>query len=445
MEIPVEEAPAFVSDHPLTPKQRRQAIFAATLGNGLEFYDFITFAFFAIQIGHTFFPSESAFLSLMGSLATFFAGFLTRPLGALVLGTYADKVGRKPAMMISMSMMGAGIVLLVLTPGYATIGYAAPVIAVIARMIQGFALGGEVGSATIYMMEGADPHRRAFSMAWQGASQNIAASIGSLVGLLLTYAMTDAELSTYGWRIALALGVAIVPVALWVRSSLPETIDRPDSAMIVDDGVRSYMRPVVCGLIIIGSGTIGTYIFQYMATYGQNTLHLSARLSLAGEFANNAISVVAVLVGAAVSDRKGRKHVMLGPQLLFCALIVPCFLWLTTQRDAVSFIGANLILSYISGYMYGAVYAAISESIPKAVRARAFALVYALPVAILGGSTQLTVTWILHATGNPMSIAWYLTVVSLVGFAAMYALKESAPVKLREGGRSGDIVGLSKA
>jgi MFS family permease len=430
MEIPVEEAPTLVSEHPFTPRQRRQAILAATLGNGLEFYDFITFAFFAIQIGHTFFPSESAFLSLMGSLATFFAGFLTRPLGALVLGSYADKVGRKPAMMISMTMMGAGIILLVLTPGYATIGYAAPVIAVIARMIQGFALGGEVGSATIYMMEGAHPSRRAWSMSWQGASQNIAASVGSLVGLSLTYVLSEAELSLYGWRIALALGVTIVPVALWVRKSLPETLHHADTAVIANDGFRTYLRPIICGLLIIGSGTIATYIFQYMATYGQNTLHLSARISLTGEFANNAISVVAVLVGAAVSDRKGRKHVMLLPQLLFCALIVPCFLWLTTERDAVSFIGANLILSYVSGYMYGAVYAAISESIPKQVRARAFALIYALPVAILGGSTQLVVTWLLEVTQSPMSIAWYLTGVSLIGFFAMLALKESAPIKL---------------
>jgi MFS family permease len=430
MEIPVEEAPPLGPTMHLSLRERRRAILAATLGNGLEFYDFITFAFFAIQIGHTFFPSESAFLSLMGSLATFFAGFLTRPLGALVLGTYADRVGRKPAMMISMSMMGFDIILLVLTPGYATIGYAAPVIAVIARMIQGFALGGEVGSATIYMMESSTPERRGYTMSWQGASQNIAASVGSLVGLGLALVMSDAELSLYGWRIALALGVTIVPVALYVRKTLPETIHHADHAVVEHTGFRSYLRPIVCGLIIIGSGTIGTYIFQYMATYGQNTLHLSTRLSLGGEFANNAISIVAILLGGTVSDRRGRRHVMLVPQLLFCATIVPCFLWLTTERDALSFIGANLILSFLSGYMYGAIYAAISESIPKEVRARVFALVYALPVAILGGSTQLVVTWLLEVTGEPMSIAWYLTGVSLIGFVAMYALKESAPVKL---------------
>lgn len=414
----------------MTPRLRRRAIIAATLGNGLEFYDFITFAFFAIQIGATFFPSESSFLSLMGALATFFAGFLTRPLGAFVLGTYADRVGRKPAMMISMSMMGFGIVLLVLTPGYATIGYAAPVIVVIARMIQGFALGGEVGSATIYMMESADPKRRGFAMSWQGASQNVAASIGSAVGLALALLLSDSELARYGWRLALALGVTIVPIALYVRSSLPETIHHVEDAPLASGSLKSCLRPIICGVAIMGAGTIGNYIFQYMATFGQRTLHLSSTIAMGGEFANNAISIVAVIMGGIVSDRRGRKHVMLVPQALFCAVIVPCFLWLTTQRDAVSFIGANLILSFLSGYMYGAVYAAISESLPKAVRARVFALVYAVPVALLGGSTQLVVTWILEVTGSPMAIAWYLTAVSLIGLAAMIALRESAPCKL---------------
>ncbi|WP_095012801.1 MFS transporter [Tsuneonella mangrovi] len=432
MEIPVEEAPPDGPVDQLTPRQRRQAIVAATLGNGLEFYDFVTFAFFAIQIGHTFFPSESAFLSLMGSLATFGAGFITRPIGAFFLGGYADRHGRKPAMLISMSMMGLGIALLALTPGYAAIGIAAPILAVIARLLQGFALGGEVGSATIYMMESAKDLRRAYTMSWQGTSQNIAATAGAGVGVILSMVMSDAELSAYGWRIALMLGVTIVPVALYIRRTLPETIHQADTAVVDDsEGLRSYLRPVVCGLIIIGSGTIATYIFNYMATYGQDTLGLSSTLSLLGEFANNGIGIVSIMIGGLLSDRFGRKLLMVWPQLLFTILVVPCFLWLTTSRDTTSFIGANLILSFFAAMSSGALYAAISESIPKAVRARAFALVYALPVTFLGGSTQLVVTWILHVTGSAMSIAWYLTVVSLLGLLAMFAMKESAPVKLQ--------------
>lgn len=428
MHAPTKHEPPRVGE--LTPAARRRAVTATILGNGLEFYDFVTFAFFAIQIGRTFFPSESSFLSLMGALATFGAGFITRPIGAHVLGGYADRRGRKPAMLISMTMMGMGILLLALTPGYATIGYAAPVIAVCARLVQGFALGGEVGCATIYMMESAVSLRRGLTISWQGASQNVASSVGALVGLVLSFAMSNSDMATYGWRIALLLGASIVPVALYIRSSLPETIHHADMAPVESIRFGSYARPVVCGFLIIMSGTIATYIFQYMATYGQNSLHLSARVSMAGEFANNAIGILSVLIGGWLSDRYGRRSVSIRPQVLFCLSIVPCFLWLTTARSATSFIGANLILSGVQSFMYGAVYAAISESIPKRVRARVFALVYSIPVALFGGTTQLVVTWLLHVTGNPMAVAWYLTAVACVGLAAMLAMRESAPVKL---------------
>ncbi|MBO0749742.1 MAG: MFS transporter, partial [Porphyrobacter sp.] len=357
MEIPAEEAPPLVAELDLTPGQRRRAVAAATLGNGLEFYDFVTFTFFAIQIGNSFFPSQNHFVSLMASLATFGAGFVTRPIGAHVLGGYADRHGRKPAMLISMSLMGLGITLLAVTPGYATIGVAAPVIAVCARLIQGFALGGEVGSATVYMMESARAHRRALTMGWQGASQNVAVTIGSLVGLILSLLITEADLSAYGWRIALLLGVTIVPVALWVRSSLPETIQGPDTTPVENVGFRGYMRPILLGFVIIAAGTISTYIFNYMATYGQNTLHLSASISLAAEFAGNGISIAAILLGGWLSDLYGRKIVMIWPQIVFCLLIVPCFVWLTTERDALSFIGANLILQIFTTLPYGAAYA----------------------------------------------------------------------------------------
>ena len=418
------------ADNAFTPRQRRRAIVAATLGNGLEFYDFLTFAFFAIQIGHTFFPSVNPYLSLMGSLATFGAGFITRPIGAHVLGGYADRRGRKPAMLISMSLMGAGILLLCLTPGYATIGIAAPVIAVCARLIQGFALGGEVGCASIYMMESAHSLRRGLTVSWQGASQAVASTIGALVGLMLTFMLSDAQLSVFGWRIALLLGVTIVPLALYIRASLPETIHHVDSGAVESVRFRSYMRPVVCGFLILGCGTIGNYILAYMATYGQNTLHLSARVSLAAEFGINAIGVVTVLLGGWISDRHGRRAVTILPQTIFCLLIVPCFLWVTRTRDATSFIAASIILGGVQASMYGAIYAAISESIPKQVRARTFALVYSIPVAVFGGTTQMVVTWLLHVTGEPMSVAWYLTGVAVVGLGAMIAMRESAPAKV---------------
>jgi MHS family citrate/tricarballylate:H+ symporter-like MFS transporter len=412
----------------LTPAQVRKAIIAATTGNMLEFYDFITYAFFAIQIGNTFFPSDDKFVSLMASLVTFGAGFLTRPLGGYVLGYYADKHGRKPAMLLSMLLMGSGMLLLVATPGYATIGITAPIIAVLARLIQGFALGGEVGSATSYLIESAPPEKRALTVSWQGASQNIAATIGTLVGLGLSVALSEADFEAYGWRIALALGALIVPFALWIRNSLPETLHKPEEPDEVENtGIRGYARILVLGFLMIGAGTIATYVSQYFTTFGQNTLHFSTTISLWAEFGSNFIAVVAILWGGWLADRIGRRMVMIWPQLLFTLAIVPLFLWFTEARSAFSFITGVLLISALSTPQYAGGYAAINESLPRAVRARAFALVYALPVTILGGTTQPFVTWLLHVTGNPMALAWYLTGVSAIGLVAVMLMRETSP------------------
>jgi MFS family permease len=168
-----------------------------------------------------------------------------------------------------------------------------------------------------------------------------------------------------------------------------------------------------------------------MATYGQNSIHLSSSVAFAGQTANEAIGILAALLGGRLSDRVGRRWVMIVPQWAFLLAIIPCFVWLTTARTATAFIGANLILSLSSSMQVGVCFAAITESLPASVRARAFALVYSVPVAVFGGTTQLVVTWLLHVTGNPLAIAWYLTGVTGIGLLAMIAMRESAPVRLR--------------
>ncbi len=418
---------------PLTRAATRKAITAASVGNALEFYDFVTFAFFAIQIGRTFFPGGSAFLSLMGALATFGAGFITRPIGAYVLGGYADRVGRKPAMLFSMTLMGVAIAVLALTPGYATIGIAAPIIAIGARLAQGFALGGEVGSATSYMMEAATPANRGFMISWQGATQNIAGSIGALVGIALATFLLPAQIDQYGWRIALLLGVIIVPFGLMVRRSLPETLHHDDPVERDPNAYLAYRKVIALGFLIIAQGTITAYIFKYMATYGQAELHLSTTVSMIAQFGNEFAGLLVILVGGFYCDRIGRRPVMIWPQLLFTLTIIPCFLWLTTARTGTSFLLSNILLSLLSNAQYGAAYTAILESIPRRLRARVFALVYSVPVAVFGGTTQLVITWLLHVSGSSMSIAWYLFAISLIGCLAMWAMPETAPIKRREG------------
>ena len=411
----------------LSPRQRRQAVAAVTLGNGLEFYDFLTYAFFAIQIGAAFFPSESRYLSLMGSLAAFGAGFITRPLGAYILGGYADRVGRKPAMLISMMLMGTGILLLVLTPSYASIGYAAPALAIIARLIQGFALGGEVGSASVFMLESAQTHRRAYAMSWQSASQNIAAIVGSLVGLTLSLLLAPDQLASFGWRIALGLGATIVPVALYMRKRLPETFEAPTQGSAGRTPLAPYIRPIACGFAIIASGTISSYVFIYMATYAQHSLGLSSSIAFAGETLNASSQLLAVLAGGVLADRIGRRPVMIWAQVLFCLSIMPCFWWITRGGGATAFYFANFYLAAVSACYFGAVYALIAESLPPQVRGRVFALVYAVPVAVFGGTTQLQVTWLLEVTGEPVALGWYLTATAVVGLVAAVFARESAP------------------
>src|ERR1700722_13812294 len=281
-----------------------KAIFGATIGNMLEFYDFITYSFFAIQIGHTFFPSHSQFASLMLSLATFGAGFVTRPIGGIVIGAYSDRVGRKPAMILSFVMMGCAIIALAVTPSYETIGVAAAIIVSVARMIQGFSLGGEVGPTTAYLMEAASPRDRGFAVSWQPASQQIAATAGALVGVGLSKSMDSAALDSYGWRIAFLLGAICLPFGLWMRSTLPETVHATEVEAISSPNevepvgvIRANARIVVLGLLVLASGTIITYVTQYMTTYAQHTLHVATDLAFATTVVSNGAGIIGALTG----------------------------------------------------------------------------------------------------------------------------------------------------
>src|SRR3569832_466431 len=226
------------ADRPDPAPLTGRAVIAVTVGNMLEFYDFIAYSFFAIQIGKTFFPADGAHMSLMLSLATFGAGFVTRPIGAIVIGSYSDRAGRRPAMILSFVMMGAAMLALAIIPSYAQIGIAAPILAIAARMVQGFSLGGVVGPTTAYLMEAAAPHRRGLAVSWQPVSPQLAATGGALVGLLLSRTLSDAALDAYGWRIAFLLGVVCLPFGLWLRSQLPETIHLPEDGAPVEQAVR---------------------------------------------------------------------------------------------------------------------------------------------------------------------------------------------------------------
>ena len=248
---------------PGTHSIRYRHIAAVVVGNALEFYDFITYAFFAVYIGREFFPSESHSSSLLLALATFGAGFLTRPVGGIVIGAMGDRLGRRPAMIFSFSLMGVAIAGLALTPSYAAIGLAAPLLVLLFRLLQGFALGGEVGPTTAFLIEAAPAARRGFYCSLQFATQWAAALTAGIVGVVLARLLSAAELQHWGWRVAMLLGASIVPFGLAIRGSLPETLlegnDTTSGRIAVHTRLRPHLRVIVLGLVLLATATIGTF------------------------------------------------------------------------------------------------------------------------------------------------------------------------------------------
>ncbi len=417
------------------------AVLGATIGNMLEFYDFVTYSFFATQIGHAFFPSKTEFGSLLLSLATFGAGFITRPIGAVVIGSYSDRAGRRPAMILSFTMMGIAILVLALTPSYETIGVAAPIVIILARLTQGFSLGGEVGPTTAYLMEAASAKHRGLAVSFQPASQQIAATAGALVGEILALTMTSEALDTYGWRIAFLLGAATLPFGLWLRRALPETLHRAETPAIASQDseaaktLRGNTRLLGLGLLILASGTIITYVTQYMTTYAQHTLHVDAPLAFATTVVSNGIGIAAAFLGGWLADRAGRWPVMVWPQAVALLMTYPVFLWIVGSRNSAALLGGFGLLALIGSIPYSAFYVGLAEGLPKAIRGGAFATIYAVAIAIFGGTAQLVVAWLTEVTGNALAPAWYLLLATAVGLGAMIFMPETAPSKAAASGK----------
>jgi MFS family permease len=410
----------------MTVKLSKGQLSAVVAGNALEFYDFLVFSFFAIQIGQVFFPGGSDTASLLKTLAVFGAGFLTRPLGGLVIGPLSDRIGRKPTMLFTFALMGLSVAGLALTPSYAAIGLAAPVLVLVFRLTQGFALGGEVGPTTAFLLEAAPKDRRGLYVSLQNATQYFSVVCVGLLGTFLSSVLPAQAFGDWGWRVAMLLGAAMVPFAWMMRRRLPETLE----AAPAQGGLPAPLLKVAAlGAIMIAAVSISTYLMNYIGTYAQHTLRVSQQVAFLCIVVGGGMAMLGSLCGGILSDRFGRKPVMLAGGAMTLILGVPCFLVMLLWASPVMLLAATGLVSFFIGLFPPALLANLTESFPAGRRAGAVGITYALAVAVFGGSAQYVVTWAIEVTGSPLAPAWYMSGAMVLGLAAMAAMRETAPVK----------------
>lgn len=414
---------------------------AVSLGNALGFYDFLTYVYFAVYIGKAFFPAHNPVVSLLLTYGASFIGFIARPIGAMIIGPMGDRIGRKAAMMLSFSLMGVGVLGVALTPSYAQIGVAAPILVMLFRIVQGFALGGEVGPTTAYLVEAAAPERRGFYASLQYATQDAGVLVAGLIGTVLAATLTADQLQDWGWRLAVLVGASIVPFGLWLRRALPETLHAADDAALAPDAttgstalqpsLKPYTAIIVFGLMMLTAGTIGSYVGSYMTTYALTTLHLPATVAFGVIIVNGGFSMVFEPASGWLSDRFGRKVVMLLPGFMLLLSIFPAFWLISTYRTTTVFYSAIAFVTILQALSSTPVVVTLTEQLPPRVRSGVVAIVYAFAISIFGGSTQFMLTWLLGTFHNPLTPAYYWMGASVVGLIAMVLVKESAPVKQR--------------
>lgn len=394
---------------------------AVVVGNALEFYDFLIFGFFAVQIGKAFFPTASDSNGLLLTLATFGVGFLTRPLGGFVIGGMGDRLGRKPAMFLSFGLMGISIIGLALTPSYARIGIAAPIIVVLFRLLQGFALGGEVGPSSAFLMEAAPPGKRGLYISLQFATQQAATLTAGLVGLALSNLMSAAALADYGWRIAMLLGAAIVPVGLLMRRHLPETLHER-SRTALPRLTRRELGLVLLVIFMLATTTISTYVMNYMVTFGTDTLGLAPRLAFGAVAATGICGMCFNPIGGRLADRFGFRRVMLTAMLALLAVTLPCFMAMTAFKTAPVLYACSALMGSLLGLSSPSVMLALSEGLPSSVRSGGIGIGYAIAISIFGGSAQFMVKWLIGVLHSPLAPGLYMSGALLVGITARLLL-----------------------
>lgn len=399
---------------PASKSFNTRAVVAAVIGNALEWYDFTVFGFLTVVIAQLFFPAGSDYTSLLLTTATFGVAFVMRPIGAVVLGLYADRAGRKAALSLVIALMTLGILLLAIAPPYSAIGIGAPLMIVLGRLLQGFSAGGEFGSSTALLIEAAPFSKRGFYGSWQMASQAAALLLGALVGAAISHGLSPDALKSWGWRVPFLIGLIIGPIGFYIRRHLADSeaflhAQKTARRATLGEVFKSHSRDVLCGLGSVIALTVTIYVLiSYLPTFAVKQLKLPYAQSFYAVIVGNLLLMVLSPVAGAWSDRIGRKGLSLWSLGITLAIIYPLFAWLAAEPSVSKLIVVQALLSItLSGY-YGPFGALIAELFPANVRSIGLSLAYNVAVMVFGGFGPLLVTWLIDTTGSPLAPTYYV-------------------------------------
>jgi MHS family proline/betaine transporter-like MFS transporter len=404
-----------------------RAVVAATIGNMLEWYDFTIYAAFAVPISKTFFPADSEVVSLLLGLVTFGLGFVARPFGAAFLGGYADRRGRRDALSLTILLMAFGTGIIALCPGYDRIGIAAPVIILLARLIQGFSAGGEIGGAVSTLVEHAPPARRGLYASFQQMSQGGSTMLSGLVAVTIALALQPEAIAEWGWRLAFVVGLLIAPVGLFIRRELEDAPLFKASDQLKEMPIRvvlrDHWRAVLTGMLVVMLWTVAQYIANYFPTFAVRELKVSLSQSYLGPLVVGSVLLFCPLIGI-LADRYRRKRVMMVGALGLFAVAYPAFSFLISAPTTGHLIATQIAVAVFMLIYTAPASAVLAELFPTPVRATGISLTYSLGVAIVGGFTPAIITALISWTAQPVSVAFYLMGAALISLVTVLTLKD---------------------
>ena len=405
----------------------KRLIAAASIGNALEWFDLVVYGFFAATISRLFFPNENETVSLLITLGTFGVSFFMRPLGALVLGVYADRVGRRATLTLAITLMMLGTLMIAVMPTYSAIGIWAPIGIVIARMIQGFSAGGEFGSATAFLAEHS-PNRRGFFASWQVASQGLTTLLAAGFGTGLNAWLSTEQLESWGWRIPFFFGLLIGPVAYYIRTRIDETpeflaVERTETPLA--DTFTHHRARLILAIGCVVLGTVATYLILYMPTYAVKQLGIPPSAAFAAILITGVIQfIVAPMVGH-WSDRHGRTGIMLTSAVLFLVLMYPLFLLLETSPTFATMMFVQFIIGLLVAGYFGALPALLTDLFPTQSRTTGMSLGYNIAVTIFGGFAPFIIAWLISVSGNKLAPSFYVIFAAVISLISLIAVRKN--------------------